>query len=258
MFDPIFNYASVFNPVIIIAIIIQAVITKASRLTGAIVGYIITTGILLWGISLYVEGDQIAFFGISISKPVFLAACLVWYFFDTIEFIAAKRITSAAKEILNSNILQNHNVVDFYQNTLNAWSSGKLSEIDNIFEKEGKKQYDDFVKSYLPIEGSALHYFFTNYTPLAGEFMVGIGDSDKVKDSAWFILTNKRLFQRDGVDDSFKEINLAEVESFKLKGKLSKSIMFELKSGQTIEIPKVQIFPVEKILQETISMAKIS
>ena len=57
-----------FNPVIIIAVIIQALVTKFSRIAGAVMGYLITTGILLWGLSLYREGDQIAFFGIPLSN----------------------------------------------------------------------------------------------------------------------------------------------------------------------------------------------
>lgn len=80
-----------FNPVIIVAIIVQGLIAKASRIAGAIVGYVITTGILLWGLSLYSNGDQIALFGIPLSQPVFIVAILVWYGFDTKGFLAAKK-----------------------------------------------------------------------------------------------------------------------------------------------------------------------
>jgi hypothetical protein len=80
-----------FNPVIIIAVIIQSVVAKSSRIAGAIIGYVITTGILLWGISLYGEGNQIALFGIPLSEPIFFIACLVWYGFDTKEFLAARQ-----------------------------------------------------------------------------------------------------------------------------------------------------------------------
>ena len=80
-----------FNPVIIIAIIIQALVTKFSRIAGAVMGYLITTGILLWGLSLYNEGDQIAFFGIPLSEPIFIILCIVWYGFDTRDFLAARK-----------------------------------------------------------------------------------------------------------------------------------------------------------------------
>jgi hypothetical protein len=77
------------NPLIIVAIIIQAVIAKASKVAGAIVGYLITTGILLWGLSLYGSGDEIAFAGIPLSQPVFFVVVLIWYAFDTGNLIAA-------------------------------------------------------------------------------------------------------------------------------------------------------------------------
>jgi hypothetical protein len=80
-----------FNPVIVVAIIVQAIIAKFSRIAGAILGYVITTGILLWGISLYAGGDQIALFGIRLSEPIFLLVCLVWYGFDTKEFMDARK-----------------------------------------------------------------------------------------------------------------------------------------------------------------------
>lgn len=80
-----------FNPVIIFAIIIQSVVAKSSRIAGAVMGYVITTGIFLWGISLYGEGSQIAFFGTPLSETIFFIACLVWYGFDTKEFLAARK-----------------------------------------------------------------------------------------------------------------------------------------------------------------------
>ena len=88
----------VINPVILVAIVLQGFISKASRIAGAIVGYMITTGILLWGISVYGEGAQIAFFGIPLSEQVFFIACLVWYGFDTKEFMEAKKAISLEKD----------------------------------------------------------------------------------------------------------------------------------------------------------------
>ncbi|MEJ6949664.1 hypothetical protein [Natronospora cellulosivora (SeqCode)] len=86
-----------FNPIIIIAIIIQLVVAKKSRKTGAIIGYIITTGILFWGLSLYTTGYRIALFGIGLSLPVFMISIAVWYFFDTVEYKAAIKETSESK-----------------------------------------------------------------------------------------------------------------------------------------------------------------
>ena len=75
------------NPVIVIALIVQAFISNASRRAGAMVGYLITSGILIWGLGLYSEGDAIALFGIPLTQPIFLMACLIWYGFDTHEFL---------------------------------------------------------------------------------------------------------------------------------------------------------------------------
>ncbi len=79
-----------FNPFIVIAVIIQMAIASASRIAGAITGYIITTGILLWGLGVYSSGYQVALFGIPLSQTVFIIAILAWYAFDTKEFIEAR------------------------------------------------------------------------------------------------------------------------------------------------------------------------
>jgi len=92
-----------FNPIILIAIVAQSLITKASRMAGAIMGFIITTGILLWGLSLYGADSGVVFFGIPLTAPVFVVLCLVWYGFDTRAFLrartAAKRSAPPAKPV---------------------------------------------------------------------------------------------------------------------------------------------------------------
>jgi len=82
-----------FNPVIIISIFIQSIVTKSNRIAGAIIGYIITTGILLWGISVYEKGNWIQLFGIKFTQPLFLIACLAWYGFDTRTYMSARKVT---------------------------------------------------------------------------------------------------------------------------------------------------------------------
>jgi len=87
-----------FNPVIIGALIVQSLVARASQTASAVVGYLITTGILIWGLSVYSHGDVIAFFAIPLTKPMFIIACLIWYCFDTKEFIAAQKMTSTASD----------------------------------------------------------------------------------------------------------------------------------------------------------------
>jgi hypothetical protein len=86
------------NPVIVAAVFVQVIVAKFSRMAGAVIGYLVTTGILLWGLSVYGQGGQIALVGIALSQPAFLIACLVWYGFDTFEFMVARKDTSAVKQ----------------------------------------------------------------------------------------------------------------------------------------------------------------
>lgn len=86
------------NPIVIIAIIAQGFIARANRMAGAIAGYLITTGILVWGLSLYSAGSEIAFLGIGLSQPVFLVICAVWYGFDTRAFLRARKIAAAREQ----------------------------------------------------------------------------------------------------------------------------------------------------------------
>jgi len=80
------------NPGILVAVIIQFLISRASRMTGAIAGYLITTGIFIWGMSVYSDGDAVAILRIPLSQFVFIFACLIWYGFDTSELIKARKI----------------------------------------------------------------------------------------------------------------------------------------------------------------------
>ena len=82
------------NPIIIIAVIAQSFIAKSNRMAGAIVGYVITTGILLWGILLYSAGSGIIFFAIPLSETVFILLCLVWYAFNTRSLLAARKVAA--------------------------------------------------------------------------------------------------------------------------------------------------------------------
>ena len=82
-----------FNPVIIFAIIIQAIVRKVSAVAGAIFGFLITTGILIWGLSVYKEGNYIALFGAPLNEHIFLYAIIFWYIIDTREFIKARKQT---------------------------------------------------------------------------------------------------------------------------------------------------------------------
>ncbi|MCD4781269.1 MAG: hypothetical protein K8S27_12085 [Candidatus Omnitrophica bacterium] len=238
-----------FNPYIIVAILLQGVMSKGSKTVGAVFGYILTTGILIWGLTVYAQGDQIALFGMPISQTVFIVACLVWYAFDTKEFFSARRHVDSVRAAVDSVLLQDQRVVGFYQSTLDAWGSGQLSDLNAAFQQEAKTPYEDFVKIYPPQEGGCLHVLFTQFPPQPGEFLVGVGDEAGAKNPAWFILTNQRLIQRDGKDNTFKELVLSEIDSVAMKGIWNKTLRFQLRTGETKEFQKVTIYPDKKFLK---------
>lgn len=80
-----------FNPMIFGAILLQSLVAAASRTAGAIVGFLITTGILVWGLDAYARGFAITFFGIELSLPMFILASLFWYSYDARQLAAARK-----------------------------------------------------------------------------------------------------------------------------------------------------------------------
>ena len=241
-----------FNPVIILAILIQSIIAKFAKVAGAVFGYAITTGILVWGLSLYADGDEIAFFGIPFSQGLFLFAILVWYGFDTKEFLKVKKEAEAIKKVLADPLVRDTKVVNFYQTTLDAWSAGKLSGINSNFKKKGKMDRGKFIKKYPPIEGSALRMFFERFGPLDGEFLVGVGDHSSGDERAWFVLTNLRLIQKDGTSNEFKSVTLADVDTFNISGIGTKKLDIKMKSGGEVNFEKMLVFPDEGYLTKLI------
>ena len=93
------------NPIIIAAIVIQAFISGISRLAGAIAGYLITTGIFIWGLTVYNAGDVITLFGIPLTQQVFIFACIFWYGLDTYEL--SKNFRKESENIADEKSLEN-------------------------------------------------------------------------------------------------------------------------------------------------------
>jgi hypothetical protein len=79
------------NPIIIGGVLLQGLVRRASRTAGAIVGFLITTVLLLWGLGAYAEGSAMTFVGIELSQPVFVGMCVVWYIFDAGELVEARK-----------------------------------------------------------------------------------------------------------------------------------------------------------------------
>jgi hypothetical protein len=86
------------NTIIISAFIIQWVFSLISKLAGAILGFFITTGILVWGINSYSTGGFIEIANHPITQPVFFLGCLVYYGFNVLELIKALKNKKAITE----------------------------------------------------------------------------------------------------------------------------------------------------------------
>lgn len=239
------------NIAVIAALFAQSLIAKISRLAGAVVGLLVTTGILIWGMSLYADGDAIAFFGlIELPNWLFVIACLVWYAFDIRELMGAIRESAAKRKGVSSPLLEDRAVQRFYENTRAAWSSGVLSKVNKSFQKEGQLPVAGLIKKYPPYEGSALETFFEGYPPDADEFLIATGNAPSGNPSGWFVLTNRRLVQRDGESKAFKEVVLADVDTHSLK---PKDLTFQLKSGEEIGFHGVALQPLGNILSAAIT-----
>ena len=100
-----------------------------------------------------------------------------------------------------------------------------------------------------------MRVFLEKFMPREGEFLVGVGNLQTGKNPGWFVLTNQRLVQRDGRDDDFKEVMLADVDTYQIKGAAAKKMTFNMKSGAVIDFEKVQMYPTDKYLKYAISIS---
>lgn len=231
------------NLVVVLAIIAQSAVSRINRLISAVMGYVITTGILLWGVGVYSDDGAIAFFGIiELSLEIFLILCLVWYIVDTFELISALLERARIRRTLKDPIMNEETVVGFYQNTQQAWRSGALNQLGPRFQKEANKEYNQFIKKYLPYEDSALHVFFKQYSPLDGEYLVGVGNLNNDIPPGWFVLTNFRLVQRNGKDNEYKEVVFSDVDSYRLNP-TARTMVFTMESGEEVSIESMKMYP---------------
>jgi len=149
-------------------------------------------------------------------------------------------------------IEQDERVVNFYQTSLTAWSNGELASLHKGFKTDADAmQLADFIKKHPPYEGSSLRVFFKDFQPLEGEFLVGLGEN-------WFVLTNLRLIQRDGRNNEFKEVTLADVDTYEIKQKKTVTLVFKMKSGQEILFEETQGFPLHKFISGLISQSIVA
>jgi len=235
--------------VIIGGLFLQSVVAQISRVAAAVVGYAITTGVLIWGLSVYKESDSfeehfVTIFGIELSQSVFVVLCLAWYGFDTWHLVAATMERQATQDLLQRHPqLADEHVVRFYSTAFTAWAGQKLALAEPGPEGAQGVRLPDFVDKYPPDEGTALGRFFETWQQSDEELLAGL-------DNRWFALTNLRLIQKDGRDDRFKEVVLADVEAFEVE---DSSLVFKMRAGGEVSFERVESHPEAALLSSVIS-----
>jgi hypothetical protein len=234
-----------FNPVIIVAIILQSFISRASKVAGAIAGYVLTTGIMIWGISVYSDGNQIAFFGAPLPEEIFVILCLVWYGFDTKEFLNAKK--AEAKESENKEALLDPAAREAWAATWKLWKEGQYSPTAQT--EASKLTLDAFVNGYMMKCGRLMAQAIRQRPLEAGEFVVGVTTKANLDD---FLLTNRTLylFTKDNpIPNPAIVIPLREIDDYRFNTQGTGRVIIKLRSGQIID-HKMNSAPKQDILNK--------
>lgn len=241
-----------FNYGIIAAIIVQAIVRKFSLIAGAIVGFLITTGILIWGLSVYEDGEVIAFGGaLELSSEVFIGICILWYAFDAWEFFNAKKTTDIVKDMLG-----NPDALAFAQATLSGWSSGRFATLDGNYAKKAEKfSPETFLKNHPILEPLVLHRVLNEEGFEEGEIYLNDTTAafpEVVAPKVEFVVTDQRLIYKKQKGEKFESLKWADIASVeKAKGGM---FLFVLKNGEEITLPARQCLPPLKTLQQYIEL----
>jgi hypothetical protein len=73
--------------IVLAGIVIQMFVSRSNRKLGGIIGLVVTSIILIWGMSAYGDGNTMTFFGIELSEPIFIILCLVWFGLDISQIV---------------------------------------------------------------------------------------------------------------------------------------------------------------------------
>jgi hypothetical protein len=135
---------------------------------------------------------------------------------------------------------------------MKAWGEGKMSTFGKNYAREGKISYKRFVSLYKPAKYNALYVFFTQFPPREDEYLFGYGDLPYGKHRGWFVITDKRLVQRDGPDNTFREVLFSEVVDFEYKLEAEVPLIFKMKSGEKVQFENLKLLPLKEYLTEAI------
>ena len=221
-----------FNPIIIVAVLVQGFIGRANKMAGAIAGFLITTGILLWGLSVYSDGDQISFFGSPIDQGFFIILCMVWYGFDVYGLIKARKLSALDAE--NRAALADPAARAIWSSTWRAWRLG--NNVPAAATAEANRLSEDaFVDSYLKKTGRLIQSIASRGGFQFDDFIVYITINPAHDIS---VLTNRTLYlfaNKDISSGPAQIIALADIESYRFDTSGQGRLHLQLRSGQVID-----------------------
>ncbi len=221
-----------FNPFIIVAIVIQSFIARANKMAGAISGFVITTGILLWGLSVYSGGEQITFFGAPLDQGVFIFLCLVWYGFDVYGLIKARRLSAVDSE--NRAALADPAARAIWSSTWRNWRVN--SNVPAAAAAEANRLSEDaFVDGYIKKTGRLIQSIASR-NPFASDDFIIYVTINPAHDIS--VLTNRTLYlfaSKDISSGPAQIIPLADIESYNFDTSGKGRVRIQLRSGQLID-----------------------
>jgi len=156
-----------FRIFVIVGVIISIVVSRVNKFIGGIVGLLVTTGILIYGLNVYSKpGWTLTFFNIEISKGIFLVFIAIWLFFDIKQIMAGKKegdvvrdLKSQAVEKLRTGTAPN-DVVNQLALTMQIADETTKDMVGHILGKKDYKQTitEQMESKQLDIGKTVLHY----------------------------------------------------------------------------------------------------
>jgi len=138
----------------------------------------------------------------------------------------------------------------FYVRSHKAWASGKLAFLGKNYASAANLSLNDFYDLFRPIEGNSMATFFNDFAaPSSEEYLISINDLPDEDDEPWFILTNLRLIQKNGIDKVFSQVWLRDIEQIQTSGYWVKKLIYNLKSGNKIVFEKVETYASEDYIK---------
>ncbi|WP_350287588.1 hypothetical protein [uncultured Croceitalea sp.] len=139
----------------------------------------------------------------------------------------------------------------FYIRSHKAWASGELAFLGKDYISAANLSLNDFYDLFRPIEGNSMSIFFNDFSaPSLEEYLISINDLPDENQEPWFILTNLRLIQKNGIDKMFSQIWIKDIEQIQTSGYWVKKLTYHLKSGNKVVFEKVDVYASEDYIEQ--------